>query len=384
MSAAVNIHLEVRSWKFEVRRNRLGEDYAFGGAGFLDGVVMGPPLLPGLRVVAERFAGDEAKGAVDPAARVGVQGIIIEKIQEIGNGGEALFVSEHAGFGDANGGALAHTRRRIMGETVEQGIDSAVGAEHGQAFDGPEARLLVAIMRESEQVRKYKFWLHAAIAQRAETPQGEGALGGIFANQFHEVRDGLGRFSQIVGGEVDLDGRATHAQIVGLHGGEHEIEQMIGIMQAAAPAIRVLADEVEGSRLVTNGKLEELFGLLLRGEAGELGEFGVYGGGGGLRGCRGACACKVAHFKFGPDGFEAADFKTGDGGEGCQDQKSQAVPAQDAERERAGFARELFVRSSHELCLALPSGAFRHKVEVAGDGNNGTGSQPSWTRGQYQ
>src|SRR6266478_2232742 len=313
MSAAVNIHLEVRSWKFEVRRNRLGEDYAFGGAGFLDGVVMGPPLLPGLRVVAKRFAGDEAKGAV-----------------------------------------------------------------------GPEARLLVAIMRESEQVRKYKFWLHAAIAQRAETPQGEGALGGIFANQFHEVRDGLGRFSQIVGGEVDLDGRATHAQIVGLHGGEHEIEQMIGIMQAAAPAIRVLADEVEGSRLVTNGKLEELFGLLLRGEAGELGEFGVYGGGGGLRGCRGACACKVAHFKFGPDGFEAADFKTGDGGEGCQDQKSQAVPAQDAERERAGFARERFVRSSHELCLALPSGAFRHKVEVAGDGNNGTGSQPSGTRGQYQ
>src|SRR6266436_1420841 len=143
MSAAVNIHLEVGSWKFEVRRKRLGEDYAFGGAGFLDGVVMGPPLLPGLRVVAEGFAGDETKSAADPAARVGIQGIVIEKIQEIGNGGEALFVGEHAGFSDAHGGALAHARRRIMREAVEQRIDGAIGAEHGQAFDGPETRLLV-------------------------------------------------------------------------------------------------------------------------------------------------------------------------------------------------------------------------------------------------
>src|SRR6266446_9977316 len=182
MSAAVNIHLEVGSWKFEVRRKRLGEDYAFGRAGFLDGVVVGPPLLPGLRVVAERFAGDETKSAADPAARVGIQSIVIEKIQEIGNGGEALFVGEHAGFSNADGGALAHARRRIVRGAIEQGIDGAIGAEHGEALDGPEARLLVGIMSEREQVREHDFWLHAAIAQSAETPEREGALGGILAN----------------------------------------------------------------------------------------------------------------------------------------------------------------------------------------------------------
>src|SRR5689334_15509506 len=119
MNAAINIQqqrLEIGS--SEVRRKEISEDYAFGGAALPDGIVVGPPLLPSLRAVAEGFASDEAKGAVDPAAGVGIQGIVIEKIQEIGNGGEALFVGEHAGFGDADGSALAHTRRRIVGEAV--------------------------------------------------------------------------------------------------------------------------------------------------------------------------------------------------------------------------------------------------------------------------
>ena len=84
----------------------LGEDYAFGGAGFLDGIVVGPPLLPGLRVVPEGFAGDETKRTVDPAARIRIQGIVIQKIQEIRDCGEALFVGEHAGFSDADGGKV--------------------------------------------------------------------------------------------------------------------------------------------------------------------------------------------------------------------------------------------------------------------------------------
>src|SRR5258708_39829073 len=119
----------------------VSEEYAFWGAGFLDGIVVGPPLLPGLRVVAEGFAGDEAKSAVDPAARVGIQGIVIEKIQEIGNDSEALFVSEHTGFGDADGGALANTGRRSMREAIEQLNDGAIAAQHGQARDRTETRV---------------------------------------------------------------------------------------------------------------------------------------------------------------------------------------------------------------------------------------------------
>src|SRR5579863_542181 len=69
-----------------------GEEQAAGGAGLAGGIVVGPPLLPGLGAVGERFADDEAKGAVDPAAGFGVKSIVIEKIQEIGNGGETLLV----------------------------------------------------------------------------------------------------------------------------------------------------------------------------------------------------------------------------------------------------------------------------------------------------
>src|SRR5260370_1416767 len=89
----------------------LGENHAFRRAGFLVRIVVGPPLLPGLRVVAKRLAGDEAKRAIYPAARVGVERIVIEKIQQIGNRGEALFAGEHSGFSDADRGALPHARR---------------------------------------------------------------------------------------------------------------------------------------------------------------------------------------------------------------------------------------------------------------------------------
>src|SRR5467141_32542 len=91
VSAAANIQLEVGSWKFEVRGKRLGEDDAFRRAGLLDGVVMSPPLLPGISVVAQGFAGDQAERAVDPAASVGIERVVVEKIEQIGNSAEALF-----------------------------------------------------------------------------------------------------------------------------------------------------------------------------------------------------------------------------------------------------------------------------------------------------
>ncbi len=91
-------------------------------------------------------------------------------------------MGEHSRLGDADRSALPHTRRRIMRKAIQQGIDRAIRAKHCEAFHGPEARLLVAVMRECEQVRQDKFRLNAAIAQGAEPPQPEGALGGIFAN----------------------------------------------------------------------------------------------------------------------------------------------------------------------------------------------------------
>src|SRR5712672_820149 len=236
------------------RTPKLGEEEAFGGAGFLGGIVVGPPLLPGLRVIAERLAGDEAKRAVDPSAGVGVQRVIVQEIQEIGDCCETLLVGEHAGFGDAGGGALADAGRRIMGETIEQRIDSSIGAQHGEAFDGPETGLLVTIADEREQVVEHEFWLHATVAQSAETPQSEGALRGIFANQLDQTSYSSGRYAQVVGGEVDFNGCAAHAKIFRFHGAQHQVEEPVSILQATAPAFGALSDEVERPLMAANGE----------------------------------------------------------------------------------------------------------------------------------
>ena len=81
---------------------------------------MRPPLLPGLRIIAKRLTRDESQRAVNPAARVGIERIIIKKIQEIGHRRKALFAREHSGFGDADCGTLPHARRRVMREAIQQ------------------------------------------------------------------------------------------------------------------------------------------------------------------------------------------------------------------------------------------------------------------------
>ena len=45
---------------------------------FVGGGAIGPPLPPGVGVVAEFGAGDEPEGAVDPAARGGVERVVVE------------------------------------------------------------------------------------------------------------------------------------------------------------------------------------------------------------------------------------------------------------------------------------------------------------------
>ncbi len=154
-------------------------------------------------------------------------------------------------------------------------------------------------------------------------------------------------------------------------------------MQAAAPAVRILADQLERGWLAADRESEQLLGLLLRSEARKFGEFRVNGVSGGLRCCRSDCVCNLARLEFGPDRLEAAKLKTGGAGKGRQNQECENVPAQETEREGAGFPGKRIVRSCHELSLgALGAEARRSKLEVAGRGNNGTGSQPSGTRGQ--
>ena len=86
---------------------------------FVGGGAVGPPLAPGVGVVAQFGAGDQAEGAVDPAARCGIKRVVIEQIQQIWNGAEPLLSGEHSRLGEVAPGAFADARGRIVRKAIE-------------------------------------------------------------------------------------------------------------------------------------------------------------------------------------------------------------------------------------------------------------------------
>src|SRR5260370_36105101 len=100
-------------------------------------------------------------------------------MQKLGNGGEALLAGKHARARDVDGGAFTNLFRRIVGQNGKERVDGLHGAEHGQSFDSPKARLQIRIARIAQQRGQYGGGLDAAIAESAESPERKIAAGGI-------------------------------------------------------------------------------------------------------------------------------------------------------------------------------------------------------------
>ena len=117
------------------------------GGGAVNGmvVVVSPPVLPGLFRVGEGGAGDEMESAVNPAACSVFDGIVIEEIEKIGDGGQALLVGQHAGEREAESGALTDASRRVVSEAIEEGVDGVLVAEHCKALVGPITRVFIGV-----------------------------------------------------------------------------------------------------------------------------------------------------------------------------------------------------------------------------------------------
>src|SRR5260370_11587306 len=111
----------------------------------LSAVVMLPPIPPGIGVVAQRRAGDYTQRRVYPAARRGIERIVVQEIEQIGNRAETLILGEHAGLGEAASSALADQGRRVVRESIEERIDCGVGAQHGEAFNCPVACFFISV-----------------------------------------------------------------------------------------------------------------------------------------------------------------------------------------------------------------------------------------------
>ena len=226
-------------------------------------IVMCPPVAPSGGIVAKRRAGNGMQSRVNEVLRRGLDRIVVEKIEQLRNGGQALLTREHAGTREVAGRAFANLLGGIVGQNGKKGIDGFGRAQHGQSLDGPEARLLIRIARIAKKCGQYRSGLNAAIAEGAESPEREIAALGIVMNLIEKFCEALRRLSQVVGDEIYFHGGDAHARIVGVQSRKHEMEELIGVLQMAAPGIQILVDQAE--RLVgpVDGKFEKALGLLL-------------------------------------------------------------------------------------------------------------------------
>src|SRR5258708_23114083 len=96
----------------------------------LSAVVMLPPIPPGIGVVAQRRAGDYSQRRVYPAARRGIERIIVEEIEQIRHRAETLILGEHAGFAEAASSAFADQGRRGVREPIAHRIAGRGGPPH--------------------------------------------------------------------------------------------------------------------------------------------------------------------------------------------------------------------------------------------------------------
>ena len=245
-------------------------------------VMMGPPLAPGFGVLAKGCAGDRMQHRVDQVLRLGVEGIIVEEIKQLRNGGEPLFTGEHAGAREIARGALADFPRRVVDQDGEKRIDRFVGAEHRQSFDGPEARLLIAVVRVAKQSRQHDGWFDTAVAECPEPPERQRAAAGVVVNLAQKMRNALRRLAEVAGGKIDFHGGGTDAGILGFQGCEHEMEKPVGTFEAAAPGVLLLANQVERALIPMDSKIEQALGLLLRGKAAKSLQFNAGRGGFGI------------------------------------------------------------------------------------------------------
>jgi len=89
--------------------------------------------------------------------------------------------------------------RRVLDQDGEKRIDRFVGAEHRQSFDGPETRLLVAVVRVAQQSRQHDGWFDTAVAECAEASRASESGCRIVVNLAQKMRDALRRLAEIAG-----------------------------------------------------------------------------------------------------------------------------------------------------------------------------------------
>src|SRR5260370_39864414 len=100
-------------------------------------IVMCPPVAPSAWVFAERGTGDGLQRGADQILRGGLEGIIVEEIQELGNGGEALPIPEQAGTRKVGGRAFPNLLPGLVGRNGKKRSRGFRGAPEWHYSNAP-------------------------------------------------------------------------------------------------------------------------------------------------------------------------------------------------------------------------------------------------------
>src|SRR3954449_8167189 len=109
-------------------------------------ISLGPPLTPGVCVIAQLHAGDSSKRTINPSARRWIHSVVIKEIQKLWDRRNPLLTSEHARFCQIAGRTLANAARPIVREAVQQSVNGFFGSEHREPFNRPVASFFIAVV----------------------------------------------------------------------------------------------------------------------------------------------------------------------------------------------------------------------------------------------
>src|SRR2546429_5191160 len=130
-------------------------------------------------------------------------------------------------------------------------------AQHREPFDRPEAQCLVATARIELQRAERFGRLHAAIAERTESPKGHKPRFAAALNLPLEFFHARSRLPEVIGRQIDLDRCDAHPRIVGIERVEHQVEEPLGIFEMAAPGSEVPANQAQGEVRLFDSQSEQ-------------------------------------------------------------------------------------------------------------------------------
>ena len=230
----------------------------------LSGLLM--PQPPRRRVRRKRLPGDVAQRLEHPIAGLGIERVVFGVPRSRGTAWRRC-----RSFSMPDCASPHAARSRIIAErsscTISRsGSITPSVPRKARASTAQYRTFSLGSWIELRMISRARSGLNASIAEQADVPErvGAGALGAATRIRLEPI-DRRGTSREPARGDVDFDGRLSHAHVVGVDRHAEERLQLRRRLDSPQPAGRVGEDFLVGATIPVDRSLEQELGLLLRG-----------------------------------------------------------------------------------------------------------------------